>query len=166
MTVSNKSYLKGYHDRTKALGLKVVNSDFTFEIEGFEGMYLLAPQCPWPTTSVAGEIAVPTPLGVEVFEPQQVKVGKQGQVRFMETVDGPIDQMLVDIIAKGGVFNAKIYEGTPDKYLRYKRIQDCFVQIDDADRDWDNRSQILTFAGTMFFHYFGEVVEGNSGDYR
>ncbi|WMC11761.1 hypothetical protein PU634_05180 [Oceanimonas pelagia] len=166
MTVSNKSYLKGYYDRTKALGRKVVNSDFTLEIEGFEGMFLLAPQCPWPVTTVAGEISVPTPLGVEAWEPQQVKAAKQGQVRFMETVDAPIDQMLVELITQGGTFNAKIYEGTPEKHLRYKRIIDAFIQVDDADRDWENRSQLLTFSGTMFYHYYGEVVNGNSADYR
>lgn len=166
MTVSVNQYLRGYYDKTKALGQKVVNSDYTFEIEGFEGMYLLAKQCPWPVTTVAGEIEVPTPLGVPIYEPQQIKPNKQGQVSFLETVDAPIDNMLVELITQGGTFNAKIYEGTPDKYLRYKRIVDAFIQIDDADRDWENRSQILTFSGTMFYHYYGELVEGNSKDYR
>jgi hypothetical protein len=166
MTVSVNQYLRGYYDKTKALGQKVVNSDYTFEIEGFEGMYLLAKQCPWPVTTVAGEIEVPTPLGVPIYEPQQIKPNKQGQVSFLETVDAPIDNMLVELITQGGTFNAKIYEGTPDKYLRYKRIVDAFIQIDDADRDWENRTQILTFSGTMFYHYYGELVEGNSKDYR
>ncbi|WP_320153043.1 hypothetical protein [uncultured Tolumonas sp.] len=166
MTVSLNSYLKGFYDQTKALGKKVVNSDFTFEIEGFEGNYLLSKQCPWPDVSVGGEIEVPNPLGVSSFEPQQIKIAKQGQVSFLETTAGNIDQMLINIITNGGTFNAKIYEGTPQKYLRYKRIVDCFVQIDDPDRDWENRSQILTFSGTMFYHYFGETTEGNSTDYR
>jgi hypothetical protein len=166
MTVSVNQYLRGYYDKTKALGQKVVNSDYTFEIEGFEGMYLLAKQCPWPVTTVAGEIEVPTPLGVPIYEPQQIKPNKQGQVSFLETVDAPIDNMLVELITQGGTFNAKIYEGTPDKYLRYKRIVDAFIQIDDADRDWENRTQILTFSGTMFYHYYGELIEGNSKDYR
>ena len=74
--------------------------------------------------------------------------------------------MLVDIITNGGTFNAKIYEGTPSKYLRYKSIRDCFMKIDDTDRDWENRSQPLLFSGTMFYHYYGEVSEGNSTDYR
>ena len=166
MTVSRNKHLKGYYDKTKALGLKVVNSDFTLEIEGFEGTYLLAKQCPWPVTTVAGEIEVPTPLGVNIFEPQQIKPAKQGQVSLMETVDGPIDQLLVDLIAGGGTFNAKIYEGTPDKFLSYKRITDCFLQIDDPDRDLENRSQILNMTGTMCYHYFCEIVQCNSKDYR
>jgi len=166
MTVSNASYLKTFYDATKALGKKAINSDFTFEIEGFEQTYLLAKQCPWPDVAVAGEIEVPSPLGATLFEPQQIKVAHQGQVSFLETVAGSVDQALVDIIANGGTFNAKIYEGTPDKHLRYKRITDCFLQIDDPDRDWENRSQVLTFSGTMFFHYFGELVQGNTADYR
>ena len=166
MTVSNSSYLKTFYDATKAIGQKVVNSDFTFEIEGFEQNYLLAKQCPWPDTSVAGEIEVPSPLGATLFEPQQIKVAKQGQVTFMETVAGSIDTMMVDIIARGGTFNAWIYEGTPTKYLRRKRIIDAFIQIDDPDRDWENRSQVLMFSGTMFYHYFGETENGNSADYR
>lgn len=166
MTVSVNQHLKGYYDKTKALGRKIVNSDMTLEIEGFEGMYLLTKQCPWPAVTVAGEIEIPTPLGVSVFEPQQIKPAKQGQVSFMEAEGAPIDQLLVDIIAGGGTFNAKIYEGTPDKFLSYKRITDCFIQVEDPDRDWENRSQVLTFSGTMFYHYYGEVVQGNSEDYR
>lgn len=166
MTVSSGNYLKGFYDQTKAMGDKVVNSDFTLEIEGFEQNYLLARQCPWPVVAPQGEIEVPTPLGAAAWQPQQIRVHHQGQISLMEVTAGSVDQMLVDLIANGGTFNAKIYEGTPQKYLRYKRIEDCFVQIDDPDRDWENRSQILTFSGTMFFHYFGEVVEGNSSDYR
>lgn len=165
MTVSVNKHLKGYYDKTKALGLKAVNSDFTLEIEGFEGMYLLAKQCPWPVTTVAGEIEVPTPLGVPIWEPQQIQPNKQGQVSLMETVDAPVDQMLVDIISSGGTFNAKIYEGTPDKFLRFKRITDCFIKIDDPDRDWENRTQLLMMTGTMFYHYYGEMEQGNSKDY-
>lgn len=166
MTVSNASYLKGFYDQTKALGQKAINSDFTFEIEGFEQTYLLAKQCPWPDVSVQGEIEVPSPLGSMIYEPQQVRTAHQGQVSFLETVAGTVDQTLVDIIANGGTFNAKIYEGTPERYLRYKRIVNAFIQIDNPDRDWENRTQVLMFSGTMFFHYFGEVEQGNSTDYR
>lgn len=55
MTVSNQQYLSDFYDASKALGKKIINSDFTFEIEGFEGLYLLAKQCPWPVTSVGGD---------------------------------------------------------------------------------------------------------------
>ncbi len=166
MTVSTPKYLKGFSDSTRALGRKAINSDFTIEIEGYEGMYLLTKQCPWPVITTGGEIEIPTPLGSTVWEAQQVKTAQQGAISFLETAAGNIDQMLVDIIKDGGYFSAKIYEGTPTKYLRFKHIEDCFIQLDPVDRDWENRSQPLTFAGTMFYHYYGEVVEGNSGDYR
>lgn len=165
MTVSNAAYLKGFYDVSKALGAKVISSDFTMEIEGFEQNYLLCKQAPWPQVSVGGEIEVPMPLGSAMWQPQQAKTAQQGQVALEETVAGSIDNMLVNIISRGGMFNAKIYEGTPQRFLRAKRIIDCFLQIDNPDRDWENRSQILIFTGTMFFHYFGEVISGNSGDY-
>jgi hypothetical protein len=53
-----------------------------------------------------------------------------------------------------------------DYYLRVKRIVDCFVQVDDPDRDWENRAQVLMITGTVFYHYFGETGAGNSNDYR
>ena len=166
MTVSTGSYLKGFGDATRAMGRKAMNSDFTIEIEGHEGIYLLTKQCPSPVLTSGGEIEIPTPLGGTVWEAQQIKTAQQGSVSFLETVSGDIDQMLVSLLKDGGYFNARIYEGTPKKYIRYKVIEDCFLQLDPTDRDWENRSQPLTFTGTMFYHYYGEVVEGNSGDYR
>lgn len=166
MTVSTASLLKGHYDTTRALGAKVISSDFAFEIEGFEANWLLAKQCPWPEISPTGEIEVPMPLGANMWQPQQIKIAQQGQISMQETVAGSIDNMLIDIIARGGLFNAKVYEGTPQKYLRAKRIVDCFMQMDNPDRDWENRSQVLVFSGTLFFHYFGETLPGNSGDYR
>lgn len=165
MAISNPGYLKGFYDTTKALGAKVISSDFTFEIEGFESTYLLFKQAPHPELSPAGEIEVPTPLGATSWQPQQLKIAHQGQVSLMETVAGTIDNMLVNLISSGSIFNARIYEGTPQKFLRAKRIVDCFMVLDDPDRDWENRSQILIFTGTLFFHYFGEIIPGNSSDY-
>jgi len=167
MTVSNTAYLKGFYDASRAMGAKVVSSDFAFEIEGFEGNWLLCKQAPWPEISPAGEIEVPTPLGATMWQPQQLKVAQQGQIGMFETTAGHLDQMMVNLIANGqATFNAKIYEGTPEKFLRAKRIVDAFIQLDNPDRDWENRSQPLIFNGTLFFHYFGEVIPGNSGDYR
>jgi len=166
MTISNAAYLKIFHDTAKASGAKAISSDFSFEIEGFEANWILTKQCPWPVVSTAGEIEVPMPLGSTGWEMQQAKVNQQGAIAFMETTVGSIDQMMVNLIAQGGKFNAKIYEGTPQKFLRAKRIEDCYIQLDNADRDWENRSQILMFSGTLFFHYFGEIIQGNSNDYR
>lgn len=164
MAINSGSYLKGFYDKTAAQGAKVVSSDFTLQIEGYDDLYLLCKQAPWPELSPQGEIEISTPLGGMAYQPQQVKVAQQGQVSFYETVAGTMDQALVDLIANGGTFNAKIYEGTPDAYLRVKTIRECFMQIDAPDRDWENRSQPLMFSGTMFFHYFGECEEG-TGSY-
>ena len=168
MTVSTGGFLKSYFDQTNALGAKVISSDFTFAIDGYEDRYLLCKQAPWPELSPQGEIEIPTPLGGKLWQPQQINTALQGQVTFYETVAGTIDAMIMDILANSSMahFNARIYEGTPEKYLCYKRIEDCFLQFDLPDRDWENRSQPLTFSGTLFFHYFGERVEGNSRDYR
>ncbi len=165
MPVSNPAYLRGFYNTSKALGAKVISSDFTLEIEGFEQNYLLCKQAPWAQVSVAGEIEVPTVLGAASWQPQQARVNHQGQIALEETIAGSIDNMLINLIAGGGTFNAKMYEGTPQRFLRAKRYENCFIQCDDPDRDWENRSQILLFTGTMFYHYFGEVIPGNSGDY-
>ena len=162
MATSNASYLKTLHSAAQALGAKAIASDFTLEIEGFEQNYLLCKQMPWPQVSSAGEIEVPGPVGSVGWEAQQVKVNHSGQVAFYETVAGSIDQMLVDLISSGGKFNAKIYAGTPQRFSSAKRITKCFLQIDNPDCDWENRSQVLMFSGTMFFHYFGEILPGNA----
>lgn len=168
MTVSTGAYLKGHYDTANAMGAKVISSDFSFEIEGYEDCWLLAKQAPWPELSPQGEIEVPMPLGATMWQAQQIKTAQQGQVSFYETVVGHMDNMLMNLLLSGDrfMFNAKIYEGTPQKYLRYKKLVDCFMQIDPIDRDWENRSQPLLFSGTLFYHYFGEVGEGNSSNYR
>jgi hypothetical protein len=96
------------------------------------------------------------PLGAARWQPQQIKINQQGQVTFMETQKGHIAKFLEEINVKnGGRFNAKVYEGDNINYTRMARIVDCFLVMDNPDRDWENRSQILTLSGTLFFHYFG-----------
>lgn len=166
MTVSNAAYLKTFHDVTVALGHKVISSDFTIEIEGFEQYYLLAKQCPWPILITGEAIEVPTVLGAAMWEPSQMKFNQQGAIAFQETLAGHIDKLFLDLITQGGEFNAKIYEGTPQHYLRYKKITKCTINAEPVDRDWENRTQPMMITGNMFYHYYGEVVEGNSADYR
>ena len=166
MTVSTQQYLKSFHDATKAMGEKAVSSDFAFEIEGFEANWLLCKQAPLAQLSPAGEIEVPTALGSTIWQAQQIKTAQQGQITLMETVAGSIDDLLLNLITGGAYFNAKMYEGTPDKFIRAKRYERCFIQLDNADRDWENRSQVLMFNGTLFYHYYGEIIPGNSADYR
>ena len=166
MTVSTSSYLKSHYDSAAVLGAKVVGSDFALEIVGFEAYWLLCKQAPWPELSPQGEIEVPMPLGSLAYQPQQIKPAQQGSISFYETVLGSVDKMMESIVENGGTFDAWLYEGTPQKYIRRKKIQDCFLQIDPIDRDWENRSSPMLITGTLFFHYFGQTEEGNTSDYR
>ena len=162
MAVSTGNYLKGFYTKTRAMGDKAINSDMAFEIEGFESHWLLAKQAPWAELSTAGEIEVPTPLGAALWQPQQAKVNQQGSITLMETVAGDIDDLLLNILTNQGLFNATIYEGVPTNYIRKKKYYDCFIQMDPIDRDWENRSQILIFTGTLFYHYFGDIEKGSA----
>lgn len=166
LTVSSTQILKSHYDATRAAGDKAINADFAFEIDGFEQHWLLVKQAPWPELSTQGEIEIPSPLGGTLWQQQQIKTALQGPISLFETTAGSVDRMMLDLIRRGGYFDAKIYEGTPNKYLRAKRIVDCFIQLDTPDRDWENRSQVLTFSGTLFYHYFGEVISGTSTNYR
>lgn len=155
MALRDGAYLKGLFNATAALGDKVIASDAYFEIEGFEDIGLLIKQFPWPTLAATGEIEVPMPMGSTRWQPQQLKTAQQGQVTFMETQAGHIQAFMESVIATGGRFNAKVYEGTPEDYVRKCEIRDCFIQLDNPDRDFENRSQILLVSGSLFFHYFG-----------
>jgi len=169
MAVSANQFLKRNHDSIRAMGDKVISSNGSLEIVGHEGLWKLTKQFPWPVSTVAGEIDIPTPMGANMWQPQQTKIAHQGQVSFQEVVVGAVDNMLIDLIHSGGTkgrFNAKVYEGTTETFIRYKPIYDCFMVIDNPDRDFENRSQVMVISGNLFFHYYGEIVQGNSTDYR
>lgn len=155
MSVNTGAYLKGLFNSTQAMGDKVISSDAFFEIEGHEELGLLIKQFPWPELSSAGEIEVPMPMGAAKWQPQQVKINQQGGITLMETKAGHIQKFLEDILQTGGRFNAKVYEGEPGNFTRSAPIRDCFLQLDNPDRDWENRAQIMLVSGTLFFHYFG-----------
>jgi hypothetical protein len=155
MLAPNGVYLKGLFNSTKALGDKAISSDATFEIKGFENISLLIKQFPSPTLSPQGEIEVPMPMGSARWQPQQLKINQQGQISLMETQGGHIAQFMENILAQGARFDATIYEGTPAQFSRKCEIVDSFIQLDNPDRDWENRAQIMMVTGTLFFHYFG-----------
>lgn len=154
MSVKSGVYLKSIFDATAAMGDKIISSEATFEPEGFEHMGLLTKQFPWPELSPAGEIEVPMQMGAARWQPQQLKVNQQGAVTLMETEAGHVKAFLQDIVAQGAWFNAKVYEGTADDYKRVESLRSCFFVLDPADRDWENRAQILLITGTLFYHYF------------
>lgn len=162
MTVSSADVLRGFYNSTRAMGAKSISSDAYFLIDGHEDLGLITKQFPWPVLGVAGEIEVPGPLGMASWQPQQLKTNLQGQITFSETVSGRVQRFLDDVVANKGLFNATVYEGTPDTFTRACKIRDCFFQPDLPDRDWENRSQVTLIAGTLFFHFFGEVLPGNA----
>lgn len=161
MSISSNEVLKGFHNLAKAVGDKSMNSDAFFEIEGYPASGILIKQFPWPVITPAGEAEMAGPMGSAFWQPQQLKTNQQGQVTIHETVTGAAQQLLTDIVSKGGRFNATVYEGSPDKFWRAVKIRDAFIVLDPVDRDWENRSQVTAFSGTLFFHYFGETLPGN-----
>lgn len=166
MTVSARDQLKNHHGQIRNLGLKAINSDATLVFKGFEHIRLLCKQFPWPVETVGGNIEVPSILGSKMQQAQQFQVTFEGPVTLQETIQGTVDQFLQDLISTGGYFDAKVYEGTPEKYLRAKQINQCFFKADNPDRSWENNAQVLEITGTLYGHYYGETVTGNSDDYR
>lgn len=161
MTTSTGAHLKGIYNTARTMGDKAISSDAALEIIGFENMWMLTKQFPWPQLSVGSEIEVPAPMGMSTVQPGQVKIYQQGPITLFETKAGHVDNMLLNLIANGGRFDAKVYAGTPTAYSSVKPIVDCFIMFDSPDRDWENRTQVLTISGTLHYHYFGETLPGN-----
>lgn len=162
MALSTADYLKRIYDNTKQMGRKSKASDYTMQIIGFEDYFKLTSQFPWPVATSQGNIEVAMPLGMNSYEQQQIKTAHEGQIAFCETEAGAIDQLLIDLIAQGGWFDAIIYHGVPSKHIGGKRIQDCFLVLDDVDTNWEDRSTIVKFSGNISYHYFNETVPGNA----
>lgn len=159
-TVNSPDFLKTMYSATRALGDKSVNSDAFFEPEGFEEMSFLIRQFPWPAIGVGGAIEMPGPLGIGMWQPEQVKVHKSGQLVMDETANGMVLAFMTKLVAAGGVFNATVYEGHPNAFYRALKLRDCIFVPDDTERSWDNRTQVTNFSGNLSYHFFGEVTPG------
>lgn len=165
MAVSTGSFTKAIHGDIRNLGDKAISADATLVIKGFEGVQFLCHTFPWPTVTMQTAIEVPGPLGTKMVQPGQAKTYYSGAIAFQETVAGTCDQFLLDLISQGGVFDAKVYEGTPGAYLRYKVIEQAHIYMQNTpQRDW-NSSTVLDFSGMLNYHYYGETVEGTSTNY-
>lgn len=161
MTVSSKEFLKGAYNATRLLGDKAITSDAVMVIDGFEQLQLLIKQFPWPELSSVGEIEVPMPMGAASWQPAQLKINQQGAISIMETVGGQVHDFSERVAASGGRFQATVYEGTPERFYRGLKLVDAFVTLDNPDRDFESRQQVLLVTGTIFFHYFGDKLPGN-----
>lgn len=153
--ISTGAYQKSLHASSAALGAKIVSSDATLIIEGFEGLFHLTMEFPSPFLSPGDAIEVPGPLGTMTWQPSQVKTAQQSSISFLETVGGHTLSMFESMIGNGGTFNAKVYEGTPDNYLRVARLYNCMITIDPTTRTAEGRSELIRYSGTMSYLYFG-----------
>lgn len=161
MAINSAAYHQDNFRLTLALGDKLNAGDATFSPEGFEGLYLLVKQFPHPSISSGAEIEVPQAGGGKYWDQQPIETAFQGQITFLETSAGSVKQFARDVLASGGYFNVRIYEGTPDRHLRSYKLERCFFKLDPSDRDWENRSQVLQLSGTLFGSYFGVETPGN-----
>jgi hypothetical protein len=160
MAVSTGSFTKAIHGDIRNLGNKAILSDATLVIKGFEHVQFLCNSFPWPIITTQQAIDVPGPLGTKMVQPGQAKTSYSGPITFQETVAGTCDQFLLDLISQGGVFDAKIYEGTPRAYLRYKVIEQAHIYMEKPpQRDWGSAT-LLIFSGVLNYHYYGETVDG------
>lgn len=162
MAIQGASYHQTNFQLSQAFGGKVIAGDATMEPIGFNGIYLLITQFPMPVISGGQEIEVALPGGGMTYEQSPVKTAVTGPITFSEVSSGAASQFLKDVINAGGYFDARIYEGTPDRHTRSYKMYKCFVNIDPADRNWDDRQQTLKLTGTFFGNYFGEVFAGNA----
>lgn len=164
MSVASIGLLGENYKNVRALGSKAVASDFVFYIPKFPNSYLMVDQAPHAMLASGGEIEVPGPLGTAHFEPQQAKINQQGTISLIETVDGKVETMMLDMLTSGDqyMFDAYIISGgNPTNYRMRWKYRDCFFVPEVAQRDWSNRSELFKVTGSLFFHYLGEVEVGN-----
>ncbi len=162
MAVSNAGMLKGIHDDLSAMAAKAVSSDFVAVIKGYEQYSLLTNKAPWAVITPGEPMEVPGPLGTATWQPSQAKTHMQGSMSFQETETGMVDNMLIALLASGGQFDMTLYEGTRSHFTRAKRYRKCTFVAEPLERDWESRSQPMIIEGTLFFHYVGEDLDGNT----
>lgn len=157
MSVNSPEYLKELFDQQMALGDKAISSDFTVVLDGFENLMILFKQFPTPVLSSQGEIEVPGPMGTKVWQMQQVATALQGPVAMFETKRQDFRKMQRQLISKGGVIaSGRVYEGTPQNNTGSYRIKNIGFVWDTLDRDVENRTQVVTPTGTVFYHFHDE----------
>lgn len=155
-------FLKASYNAVRAMGAKAINCDSYLEIDGHETLGVLIKQFPWPVLGPGGEIESGGPGGLGMWNPQVLKVNKQGQMVIYETVSGSVQRFLNDVVRDGdGIFQAVVYEGNPQKFHRAYKMVDCLFVPEDTERDVENRSQVTTISGMLFYHFFGEEIPGN-----
>lgn len=161
MPIYEAAYHRDNFNLTQSLGEKLNAGDATFSPEGYEGIYLLVKQFPHPSVSGGQEIEIPMAGGSSHYGQTPYDPKFTGQITFLEVTGGAVKAFAQQVLADGGFFDARIYEGTPDRHIRSYRLQQCFFKLDPSDRDWENRTQVLQLSGTLYGHYFGQEFPGN-----
>lgn len=142
-----------------ALGQKRNASTYTLVPDGLEAMYLAFKQFPVPFLSPSGEAAeVAIPGGGATFVPTPTDTRFTGGITLMETTSDVVRNFVNWVIAQGGTFDATIYDGTLEAHRGGWKIKSAFFKLDNFDADAENRTQIVTPAGTIWFNHFGETV--------
>lgn len=160
--INTADYHRANFQATLALGDKLNAGDATFEPLGFGPIFLLVKAFPHPKISGGMEIEVPTAGGGMYLDQGPVKTSFSGGIQFLETVAGSVQRFAKDVIRNGGFFDARIYEGTPQRHTRKYKLERCFFILDPSDRDWENRQQVLMLTGTLHGNYFGDERLGNA----
>jgi hypothetical protein len=142
-----------------ATGHKRNASTYTLVPAGLEAMYLAFKQFPVPFLSPSGEaaeVAVPGGGATYVATPPDTRF--TGGITLMETTSDVVRNFVNWVVAQGGYFDATIYDGTIDAHRGGWKIVGAFFKLDNFDADAENRTQIVTPSGTIWFNYFGASV--------
>lgn len=166
MAVSKAPFAKEIFDNVGSMGDKIMGSDAQLVFEGYEEFALQIQGFPMPVYTPGEGAEVPMPMGLVRWQPTQGAIHQQGGITLQETVTGVTFKALAQILNNaGGVHRkAKIYEGTKDRFLRFYPIYESYITLESGERNWESRTQVLNLTGTLYYHYFGEIVTGGASN--
>jgi len=162
MAVSQALYAKSIFNAMRGSGDKVMASDATFVIEGLESSRFLIKAFPMPVLTPGEGAEIPMQMGLKKWQVTQAKINQQGSFTISENVAGDAAKLTAHLMKCGGKFRAKVYEGTPEQFLRYYQLEECSMNAEPVDRAWDDNTTTVDITGQVQYHYFGEIVEGTS----
>lgn len=149
---------------TKSQGDKIIDADAQLVVDGLEQYRLLFKEFPMPTPLTSGEAAETyTANGQKVWQATNANTAQQGSIVMYAYADAH-DINFLSIVKNtlGGKFNATVYEGTLENHLRGYYIRDAILTLETPTRSLENKTQIFTFNGQLSYHYFDEVILGNT----
>lgn len=163
MALSIGTYMEKIHDTIVANGDPAMSSDGKLVIDGYENFSSKLKAFPWPTISPGEAVEVPTELGGAYWVNSQSKFNQQGSITLQETVVGGMQKDMLKLISEGGYFNGWVYEGNQEHWYSRLRIKRATINLEPGERDWENRTQILTLTGQISYMFFGEIEYAKAG---